>query len=445
MEIGESLCASWLKHVKKCAIVQTNWKPSFQWRERNEDVVATMWQNAGIFFTERHLDVIGGNVDYYQALMQTECDCFGVSFEDENGPMFYVLESAIHSSGLGYEGAPTKVASKMLRSALALYYFCGIRNAEIGFVTPKISPDLFQQTIQAIEAVQQFFAQGDQGFMFTFRLYANEPPDGVRAEFVARFDREIVRPICLMHPLISDVSEVFIRAINLRDRAVDHLRVEGSNLRRALKDLGIKFEEFDERCATFTGIYQMIVELNDEGGSRVKAIRDYVSWRYRDILNGQNLRVSDIRRYAEEENRQEGAGIANPQDIDGNEEDTHARIRRRFDIVVNQQVIPDGEGLSMRESAFRTIQYYVEITPGVTFEALREAFPRRVNRYHETVVLAGEQHDLQRYLGNIRLNDGREVRVCGEWIGNGPRSNWPMFIDAAAGVGIDIVEHGGAL
>lgn len=442
MEIGEYLCASWLKHVKKCAIVQTNWKPSFQWRERNEDAVAAMWQNARIFFAERHLDVIGGNHDYYQALMQTECDCFGVSFEVDDGPMYYVLESAIHSSGLGYPDAPTKVASKMLRSALALYYFCGIRNAEIGFVTPKITPDLFQPTVQAIGAVQQFFAQGDREFMFRFRLYANEPPDGVQADFVARFDREIVRPICLMHPLISDVSELFIRAINLRDRAVDRLRVEGSNLRRALKALGIKFEQFDERCATFTGVSQMIVELNDAGGSKVKAICDYVSWRYRDILNGQNLRVGDIRRYAEEENRHEG-GVANPQDIDGIGEGAHARIRRRFDIVVNQQVIQNGEGLSMREAAFRTIQYYVENTPEVTFEVLREAFPRRVNRYHETVVLADEQHDLQRYLGSIRLNDGREVHVCGEWIGNGPRSNWPMFIDAAAEVGIDIVEHGG--
>ena len=28
IEIGESLIASWLKHIEKCQVVQLNWKPS---------------------------------------------------------------------------------------------------------------------------------------------------------------------------------------------------------------------------------------------------------------------------------------------------------------------------------------------------------------------------------------------------------------------------------
>ena len=31
IEIGESLALSYLKHVKKCVIYQTNWKSSSQW------------------------------------------------------------------------------------------------------------------------------------------------------------------------------------------------------------------------------------------------------------------------------------------------------------------------------------------------------------------------------------------------------------------------------
>ena len=31
IEIGESLCLSYLKHVKKCVIYQTNWKLSSWW------------------------------------------------------------------------------------------------------------------------------------------------------------------------------------------------------------------------------------------------------------------------------------------------------------------------------------------------------------------------------------------------------------------------------
>ena len=35
--MGESLFYSWLRHVKECQIVQTNWTTSSQWQLNNED------------------------------------------------------------------------------------------------------------------------------------------------------------------------------------------------------------------------------------------------------------------------------------------------------------------------------------------------------------------------------------------------------------------------
>lgn len=35
--MGESLAASWLKHVHKCQIVQLNWKPSSEWKSTFKD------------------------------------------------------------------------------------------------------------------------------------------------------------------------------------------------------------------------------------------------------------------------------------------------------------------------------------------------------------------------------------------------------------------------
>lgn len=35
IEIGESLILSWLKHVKECQVVQTNWKASYKWELKN--------------------------------------------------------------------------------------------------------------------------------------------------------------------------------------------------------------------------------------------------------------------------------------------------------------------------------------------------------------------------------------------------------------------------
>ena len=39
IEICESLCASWLKHKKRCLLVQTNWKVSPTWHtHRNKKI-----------------------------------------------------------------------------------------------------------------------------------------------------------------------------------------------------------------------------------------------------------------------------------------------------------------------------------------------------------------------------------------------------------------------
>lgn len=37
IEMGESLFYSWLRHVKECQIVQTNWKVSSQWSLSDAD------------------------------------------------------------------------------------------------------------------------------------------------------------------------------------------------------------------------------------------------------------------------------------------------------------------------------------------------------------------------------------------------------------------------
>ena len=39
IEMGESLFYSWLRHVKECQIVQTNWKVSSQWQLSDADAL----------------------------------------------------------------------------------------------------------------------------------------------------------------------------------------------------------------------------------------------------------------------------------------------------------------------------------------------------------------------------------------------------------------------
>lgn len=46
IEIGESLLLSWLKHIKKCQLVQTNWKASRRWELNNRETLEQLMKNS---------------------------------------------------------------------------------------------------------------------------------------------------------------------------------------------------------------------------------------------------------------------------------------------------------------------------------------------------------------------------------------------------------------
>ncbi len=52
IEMGESLIYSWLRHVRCCQIVQTNWKVSSQWPLHHEDELQTIMSTVSHAFEE---------------------------------------------------------------------------------------------------------------------------------------------------------------------------------------------------------------------------------------------------------------------------------------------------------------------------------------------------------------------------------------------------------
>lgn len=109
IEMGESLALSWLRHVKKCSIVQANWKPSFEWEERDDWFVEQVLQKAHEYFEERGFPVLPyekgrHTVDAYNVLMQTECDGIGVKVgRGTSGNEYFAIESALKSLGIKFE------------------------------------------------------------------------------------------------------------------------------------------------------------------------------------------------------------------------------------------------------------------------------------------------------------------------------------------------------
>lgn len=53
IEIGESLFYSWLRHVKFCQLVQTNWKISQQWELMDMKRIDEMMSKVDVFFLSK--------------------------------------------------------------------------------------------------------------------------------------------------------------------------------------------------------------------------------------------------------------------------------------------------------------------------------------------------------------------------------------------------------
>lgn len=53
IEMGESLLYSWLRHVKECQIVQTNWKVSPQWNTLHRSELQALMEATDQHFKER--------------------------------------------------------------------------------------------------------------------------------------------------------------------------------------------------------------------------------------------------------------------------------------------------------------------------------------------------------------------------------------------------------
>ena len=75
IEMGESLFYSWLRHVKECKIVQTNWKVSSQWQLSDADTLEKLMALVDKHYSEKHnCSIFKQNTSLSQLLQQGECD-----------------------------------------------------------------------------------------------------------------------------------------------------------------------------------------------------------------------------------------------------------------------------------------------------------------------------------------------------------------------------------
>lgn len=201
IEIGESLCYSYLRHVKQCLIVQTNWKVSEHWRlQIADDELEGMFQSM-----RQRFDVSGqvfrGTQGSAQFMRQGEIDVIGI---DQTGDV-HAMDVAFHESGLNYTvGVANNVLKKMLRTYLLLNgYMRTGKKFHLYFVSPKVN----RRDQQPLENIFATLRGEYSSTAAEWHLIMNDGFASMMSETLIKADT------------VADTSELFIRSSKLLNLA----------------------------------------------------------------------------------------------------------------------------------------------------------------------------------------------------------------------------------
>lgn len=204
LEMGESLFYSWLRHVKKCQVVQTNWKPSPAWQlYREEELKCFMDITDGHFHSKYGYGVYKNN-SLSQLLLQAEVDVLGISMSDNEIKVF-AIDVAFHEGGLNYgdrKETVMRVIKKFIRTTLCLIGYFGITKGEIIFASPKINATIISDLEPCFSDLNALLSASN--YQFKTRIIANQD-----------FNELVLSPIMAASKGVSDTSELFMRGYQL--------------------------------------------------------------------------------------------------------------------------------------------------------------------------------------------------------------------------------------
>ena len=217
IEMGESLLYSWLRHIKECQIVQTNWKTSHIWTLHNETELNTMFDDLNIFFTKgTSAKLFKKTTNLLQLLKQGECDVLGISMQSGK-PQYYAVDVAFHENGLQYGGKQEtilKVVAKCIRTAFCLLAYFNTKEGHIYFATPFVSDGIRTEVNKHLDALNIYFSS--KGLNFKAELICN-----------TEFNNQILEPVLVACKGVADTSELFARAYKLTDMFAKKKRSAG--------------------------------------------------------------------------------------------------------------------------------------------------------------------------------------------------------------------------
>lgn len=206
IEIGESLILSWLRHEKKCQLVQMNWKPSVEsWELMNKSVIEKIMRDSDDYFKHEHdYKIYKKNTSLSQLIKQAEIDVIGISYAGGLRNI-YAVDVAFHESGLNYGSKDVtimKIVKKLLRTAMCIYGYFDCSEGDIIFASPKINNNVIENLDFCLIKVEKILRENKLNF--NIKLITNDS-----------FKKEILQPVLDATSSVADTSELFMRSIQM--------------------------------------------------------------------------------------------------------------------------------------------------------------------------------------------------------------------------------------
>lgn len=205
IEMGESLILSWLRHIKECQIVQTNWKPSSKWELKGIEQIEKLKLLSEERFKQLYqYDLYKCSSSVFQIIAQAEVDVIGMSFDNDEIKV-HAVDVAFHESGLNYgsrEETVARVIKKCLRTAMCTYGYLGLTAGTIVFASPKINPAVYTDLEKILPEIENVLKEADMDFHV--RIICNED-----------FKSKILEPVVDILDDVADTSELFMRSLQM--------------------------------------------------------------------------------------------------------------------------------------------------------------------------------------------------------------------------------------
>ena len=222
-DIGESMAASWLRHVKKCKIVTTNWTVDVEENDIFLKKINNLLIKVQQTFKKKGIEIFP-NKELSSIIKQAECDVVGFQFGSGKISKLYGIDVAVHSKGKGldYGDNIKKIIEKSLRTALCFYTILGVGKdcpIEIYFLTPKMAEDEKRKAEEHLNYLQEEFFKR---FEIKFILYANKS-----------FYEEILEKLNNKNHLdASDTNEQFMRSLVIMDMCKKYVKQKSQDERK---------------------------------------------------------------------------------------------------------------------------------------------------------------------------------------------------------------------